>query len=651
MFQGPKPKGGMATAAEHPVAARQETVLASDQLTTFRQLSETLSSARVTDAGTATQPLEATTKAIRGLTADVAQTNFTLVGYVVRRRKLSRKLMFYDIIEKPDTQTGASITCSAPCLELIIKYPTVSLHDVAEINRRVILGDLVRVSGSPEITTDGAVLLHAIDIVSLQHHPAWGVLSDNNPHNPPPTDPTEAFAVSHTSGSASDKHGSGEGALTQQGNDGARKKQKTGEESNGTPCIAGKDTSTSLHASTEEAKQRRTDECRQGTPDYVMVERYIKKLLGGAPKNLLACTHDEGGGFGKGMVSREPEMCSRHWQGGCDKKDEGCPFRHYYLSDKEENRFARMRAKLATQLTRAQKIQKISQETQGGGNIEVSGQRKPKEGVYAHGLRADVFVEWLVAKFGDELIRAGTGVLDVAGGRGCVSFELMTKRNIPCTLIDPRPIKLNKSQHKFLKKQAKKISSAYAGHGIEGLVDSAPYQTPAALTSADSARMASPRLVSQCRTWFDNEFISGTKAIVVSPTPNPHSLSPKVHTEKKDAGSSESTTTDTPSTTACVSDLARDIHSLELLETCSLLVGMHPDQATEPIVNAALKYNKPFAVVPCCVFPNLFPDRKLRDGTEVVQYEQFVQYLCEKAEGVRVDFLPVEGRNQVVYRL
>lgn len=36
---------------------------------------------------------------------------------------------------------------------------------------------------------------------------------------------------------------------------------------------------------------------------------------------------------------------------------------------------------------------------------------------------------------------------------------------------------------------------------------------------------------------------------------------------------------------------------------------MHADQATEPLVDWALALNKPFAVLPCCVFPNLFPAR------------------------------------------
>ena len=47
--------------------------------------------------------------------------------------------------------------------------------------------------------------------------------------------------------------------------------------------------------------------------------------------------------------------------------------------------------------------------------------------------------------------------------------------------------------------------------------------------------------------------------------------------------------------------------------TCELLIGMHPDQATESIVDMALKYQKPFAIVPCCVFAQENPHRRLKD--------------------------------------
>jgi len=51
--------------------------------------------------------------------------------------------------------------------------------------------------------------------------------------------------------------------------------------------------------------------------------------------------------------------------------------------------------------------------------------------------RAQVLGDWLVATVGVPCLSAGRGVLDIAGGRGDVSFELWNKRGIPCTLIDP----------------------------------------------------------------------------------------------------------------------------------------------------------------------------------------------------------------------
>jgi hypothetical protein len=42
-----------------------------------------------------------------------------------------------------------------------------------------------------------------------------------------------------------------------------------------------------------------------------------------------------------------------------------------------------------------------------------------------------------------------------------------------------------------------------------------------------------------------------------------------------------------------------------------LIVGFHPDQATEACMDLAVLLNIPFCVVPCCVFPNEFPNRNI----------------------------------------
>jgi hypothetical protein len=43
---------------------------------------------------------------------------------------------------------------------------------------------------------------------------------------------------------------------------------------------------------------------------------------------------------------------------------------------------------------------------------------------------------------------------------------------------------------------------------------------------------------------------------------------------------------------------------------CSVVVGMHPDEATGAAVDLAAALGKPFAVVPCCVFPNRYTSRR-----------------------------------------
>jgi hypothetical protein len=63
-----------------------------------------------------------------------------------------------------------------------------------------------------------------------------------------------------------------------------------------------------------------------------------------------------------------------------------------------------------------------------------------------------------------------------------------------------------------------------------------------------------------------------------------------------------------------------------------VFVGMHPDEATEPIVECALRSRRPFAVVPCCAFPTLHPERRLLSGGPVETTADFVQYLMERVQ-------------------
>ena len=89
--------------------------------------------------------------------------------------------------------------------------------------------------------------------------------------------------------------------------------------------------------------------------------------------------------------------------------------------------------------------------------------------------------------------------------------------------------------------------------------------------------------------------------------------------------------------------------SNRLVKECSCVVGLHPDQPTEDIVDLALLNHKPFAIIPCCVFPILNPTRRLASGKFVLSYEDFVSYLLEKDDRFQTTTLNFQGKNLVIY--
>ena len=87
------------------------------------------------------------------------------------------------------------------------------------------------------------------------------------------------------------------------------------------------------------------------------------------------------------------------------------------------------------------------------------------------------------------------------------------------------------------------------------------------------------------------------------------------------------------------------------MEEYSCYIGLHADEPTEDILDAALHYNKSVAIVPCCVFPSFFPFRRLRSQNNkfVNTYEDFLCYLLEKDDRLCRATLDFEGKNQVIY--
>ena len=176
---------------------------------------------------------------------------------------------------------------------------------------------------------------------------------------------------------------------------------------------------------------------------------------------------------------------------------------------------------------------------------------------YNKRLRNSEFANFLVEKFGLENIKKGF-VLDIAGGKGLISYFLTIKYGIKCKIVDPRGATLPKSKMKDLKK--KKI------------------------------------VIEEIRKMFTLNTCN------------------------------------------------------ELIDGCSLIIGMHPDEATVDIVDVALSKKINCAVVPCCVFHNKFPDRKLKNGKDVVEYPDIIQFILEKDDSLKTDFLNIKGRNKIIYK-
>lgn len=74
---------------------------------------------------------------------------------------------------------------------------------------------------------------------------------------------------------------------------------------------------------------------------------------------------------------------------------------------------------------------------------------RQRQKVYKTG-RASILRRWLLNTFGVSYLNTGSGVLDIAGGKGELSFELVNLHGIKSTVFDPRALEL----HRFIRRYA-----------------------------------------------------------------------------------------------------------------------------------------------------------------------------------------------------
>ena len=222
--------------------------------------------------------------------------------------------------------------------------------------------------------------------------------------------------------------------------------------------------------------------------------------------------------------------------------------------------------------------------------------------------RSRIFRKWLEETFGKERLLSGAGIMDVAGGKGELSWELQGYGEMPSTIVDPRPLDIVRMLKALTANKITRLRKDLKARVIDSVH----------LPLAIEVSLPLPKHV---RCWFDYPLDSTKMVDKNITTYHEDELASNGIEEKK---------------------------LLTLAKECAAVVGMHADQATEAIVDFGLSSGKPFAVVPCCVFPKMFKERKGKNGKEVKSYKEFIAYLESKG-GVRIAMLPFPGRNVVVY--
>mmetsp|Transcript_32652 Transcript_32652/g.49210 ORF Transcript_32652/g.49210 Transcript_32652/m.49210 type:complete len:180 (-) Transcript_32652:4173-4712(-) len=90
----------------------------------------------------------------------------------------------------------------------------------------------------------------------------------------------------------------------------------------------------------------------------------------------------------------------------------------------------------------------------------------------------------------------------------------------------------------------------------------------------------------------------------------------------------------------------------DLLAQCSAIVALHPDEATDNIVDVAVQKRTPFMIIPCCVFSRLFPDRRIPNSSQpVCTYDDLIHYLMAKDNTIKKTSLSFDGANVALWSI
>lgn len=298
--------------------------------------------------------------------------------------------------------------------------------------------------------------------------------------------------------------------------------------------------------------------------------------------------------------------------------------------------------------------------------------------LYSKKHRVYVFREFILQTYSDYLTTptsdssATSGsnsiVLDIAGGKGDLSWILHNIDSYQSIVIDPRcTINHIHKSVEYLRRFPDECKKRSIPH-------QSTYQPLAALMPRLEQKDYHTESPLHIRIFVDEELVHVLRSIVVDHTPNGNELWEQYWaraTQRTMDHITPSGKNDFSIDRVTVSEDSNNItHSqtaLQYILQAKLIVGYHPDQATDACFTLAQLLNIPVCVVPCCVFPSEFPHRRFFDTTTtttatsvdddirkndencgggekpVEKYDDLIQYLLQQHPYLKKDTLEFPG--------
>ncbi|KAL7491314.1 hypothetical protein ACHAWT_002008 [Skeletonema menzelii] len=262
-------------------------------------------------------------------------------------------------------------------------------------------------------------------------------------------------------------------------------------------------------------------------------------------------------------------------------------------------------------------------------------------------------------------------ILDVAGGRGDLSWILNNIDGMNSIIADPRI-----PNHKSLIKSTEFLI-AHPGEAAVRAVEGVPTHQPLAKLLPRLMERKTKNCVGQydylsspfhLRIHVDDNLVKTVKSVLRS---NEHHLQMEIWDEywRKETcriesnkvvyGGTSSTDQSHPQQEGNEGQQRKEQitdsrSAYDTIRSLDYIAGFHPDQATEAAIDLAIFLKIPWAVVPCCVFPKEFPNRQI-NGSRVKNHSQLIEYLCMKHEKIRKGTLSfvetATAKNIVLYML